>query len=94
LTYLIHRMTKEQIGSSWKIAGGQIAGAAVALLCSLPLVRVFINSGSDYNNAGLDSMPVTLAEAAASTVGDAWPLLAPFIGALGAFVAGSNTVSN
>ncbi len=94
LTYLIHRMTKEQIGSSWRIAGGQIAGAAVALLCSLPLVRVFINSGSDYNNAGLDSMPVTLAEAAASTVGDAWPLLAPFIGALGAFVAGSNTVSN
>lgn len=94
LTYLIHRMTREQIGSSWSIAGAQIAGAAVALLCSLPLVRVFINSGPDYNNAGLESMPVTLAEAAASTVGDAWPLLAPFIGALGAFVAGSNTVSN
>ncbi len=94
LTYLIHRMSGEQIGSSWKLAGGQIASAAVALLCSLPLVRVFINSGSDYNNAGLDSMPVTLAEAAASSVGDAWPLLAPFIGALGAFVAGSNTVSN
>lgn len=94
LTYLIHRMSGGQIGSSWKLAGGQIASAAVALLCSLPLVRVFINSGSDYNNAGLDSMPVTLAEAAASSVGDAWPLFAPFIGALGAFVAGSNTVSN
>ena len=39
-------------------------------------------------------MPVTLAEAAASSVGDAWPLFAPFVGALGAFVAGSNTVSN
>ena len=94
LTYLIHRMTSKQIGGSWKLAGSQIASAAVALLCSLPLVRVFINSGSDYNNAGLDSMPVTLAEAAATTVGDAWPLLAPFVGALGAFVAGSNTVSN
>ncbi|RBP67860.1 lactate permease [Brevibacterium sanguinis] len=94
LTYLIHRMTGGQIASSWTLAGGQIAGAAVALLCSLPLVRVFINSGADYNNAGLDSMPVTLAEAAASSVGDAWPLFAPFIGALGAFVAGSNTVSN
>ena len=94
LTYLIHRMSTQQIGGSWKLAGSQIASAAVALLCSLPLVRVFINSGSDYNNAGLESMPVTLAEAAASTVGDAWPLVAPFVGALGAFVAGSNTVSN
>lgn len=93
-TYLIHRMTGSQIAGSWKIAGSQIAGAAVALLCSLPLVRVFINSGSDYNASGLDSMPVTLAEAAASTVGSGWPLLAPFVGALGAFVAGSNTVSN
>nr|WP_209324075.1 L-lactate permease [Brevibacterium renqingii] len=94
ITYFIHRMTKDQISSSWTIAGSQIAGAAVALLCSLPLVRVFINSGADYNGAGLESMPVTLAEAAASTVGDAWPLLAPFVGALGAFIAGSNTVSN
>ena len=94
LTYFIHRMTSKQIAGSWQIAGSQIAGAAVALLCSLPLVRVFINSGADYNGAGLDSMPVTLAEAAASSVGDAWPLFAPFAGALGAFVAGSNTVSN
>lgn len=94
ITYVIHRMTRKQIAGSWQIAGSQIAGAAVALLCSLPLVRVFINSGADYNGAGLDSMPVTLAEAAASTVGDAWPLVAPFVGALGAFIAGSNTVSN
>ena len=94
LTYFIHRMTRKQIAGSWQIAGSQIAGAAVALLCSLPLVRVFINSGADYNGAGLESMPVTLAEAAASSVGDAWPLFAPFVGALGAFVAGSNTVSN
>jgi lactate permease len=27
-------------------------------------------------------------------VGDVWPLFAPSIGALGAFIAGSNTVSN
>ncbi|WP_349829048.1 L-lactate permease [Brevibacterium litoralis] len=92
--YLLHRMTKEQIGSSWKIAGSQILGAGVTLMCTLPLVRVFINSGSDYNDAGLDSMPIVLAEAAASSLGDSWPIVAPFVGALGAFVAGSNTVSN
>lgn len=94
LTYFIHRMSGAQFASSWKLAGGQIASAAVALLCSLPLVRVFINSGAEYNESGLDSMPIVLAEAAASSVGDAWPLVAPFVGALGAFIAGSNTVSN
>ncbi len=53
---------------------------------------MFINS--DLNTSGYESMPLTLADGAASAVGDAWPVLAPWIGALGAFVAGSNTVSN
>ena len=39
-------------------------------------------------------MPVTLANGAASLAGGTWPFFAPWIGALGAFVAGSNTVSN
>ncbi|WP_344308702.1 L-lactate permease [Brevibacterium samyangense] len=94
ITYLLHRMSKQQIGSSWKLAGGQILGAGVTLMCTLPLVRVFINSGADYNDSGLASMPIVLAEAAAGTFGQSWPIVAPFIGALGAFVAGSNTVSN
>lgn len=94
VTYVLHRMSGRQIAASWKVASGQLAGAAVALLCALPLVRIFINSGGDYNEAGLSSMPITLAEAAANVAGQNWPILAPFIGALGAFVAGSNTVSN
>ena len=39
-------------------------------------------------------MPLLLAETAAGFVGGGWPLLAPWVGALGAFVAGSNTISN
>jgi lactate permease len=39
-------------------------------------------------------MPIAMAEWAASNVGAVWPLLAPTIGALGAFIAGSNTISN
>ena len=42
----------------------------------------------------LPSMPIAMAQWVASTVGDVWPLFAPLIGALGAFIAGSNTVSN
>ena len=76
------------------MAGGQIAGAGIALLFALPLVRVFINSGPNFNTSGLASMPITLAEGAATIAGSAWPVFAPWIGALGAFIAGSNTVSN
>lgn len=94
ITYALHRMRGPAIKESWRVAAGQLAGAAVALLFALPLVRVFINSGADYNDSGMASMPLTLAEGAASVAGGAWPAFAPWIGALGAFVAGSNTVSN
>ena len=39
-------------------------------------------------------MPIALADGVAALAGSAWPIFAPFIGGLGAFVAGSNTVSN
>ncbi|MFP5072238.1 L-lactate permease [Pseudonocardia nantongensis] len=94
ITYGLHRMNGRQIGTSWRVSAGQLAGAAVALLFAVPLVRILINSGPEYNASGLASMPLTLAEGAATIVGPAWPILAPWIGALGAFVAGSNTISN
>ncbi|WP_330218549.1 L-lactate permease [Guptibacillus hwajinpoensis] len=40
------------------------------------------------------SMPMELATMVANSVGDAWPLVAPFIGALGSFISGSATFSN
>jgi lactate permease len=93
-TYAIHRMSFAQVRQSWSVAASQILGAGVALLFALPLVRVFINSGPAFNDTGLSSMPLTLAEGAAGLAGPTWPFFAPWIGALGAFVAGSNTVSN
>ena len=94
VTFGLHRMKARQIAESWKMAGSQLAGAAVALLFAVPLVRVFINTGADFGDTALESMPLTLAAGAAELGGTAWPLYAPWIGALGAFVAGSNTVSN
>jgi lactate permease len=95
ITYGLHGMSRHQIAETWRISGSQTAGAGVALLFALPLVRVFINSGTEFgNDSGISSMPVTLAEGASSIAGGAWPAFAPWIGALGAFVAGSNTVSN
>jgi lactate permease len=94
ITYGLHRMRPADIAASWRVAGSQLAGAAVALLFALPLVRVFINSGAAFNDSEKASMPVVLAEGAAAVAGGAWPAFAPWIGALGAFIAGSNTVSN
>jgi lactate permease len=93
-TYGIHRMSAAEVRESWRTAGRQLAGAGLALLFALPLVRVFINSGPGFNSSGLESMPLMLAEGSAALAGSAWPFFAPWIGALGAFVAGSNTVSN
>ncbi|WP_424346330.1 L-lactate permease [Kocuria sp. CH-021] len=92
--YLLHRMSSREIAQTLKISAGQLAGTAAALLFAVPLVRVLIQSGPALNDSGLSSMPVTLAEGAAAISGGSWPLIAPWIGALGAFIAGSNTVSN
>ena len=94
LTYLLHGMGWSQIGASCRVAGGQVIGAGIALVFAVPMARVFILSGAQYNTSGMESMPLHLAESAASMGGAGWPFLAPWIGALGAFVAGSNTISN
>lgn len=92
--YLLHKMDRQQVARTWRVAGKQIAGTAVALLFAVPLVRVLIQSGPELNQSGLPSMPVLLAQAAAAVAGGTWPIVAPWIGALGAFIAGSNTISN
>jgi lactate permease len=70
----------------------RLIGSAIALGGALPMVRIFINSG--INSAGLESMPIELALQASDLVGSYWPLIAPLIGSLGSFLAGSATFSN
>lgn len=92
VTYFLHAMKRSALQGAATQAGRTLLGTSVALLAAVPMARVFINSG--VNSAGLASMPLTLAEAVAQLAGQSWPLFAPTIGALGAFVAGSNTISN
>jgi lactate permease len=68
-----------------------LVGPSIALAFAVPMVKVFINSGIP---GGLDKMPVILASGAAAIVGKAWTGFAAVIGAMGAFIAGSNTFSN
>ncbi len=49
---------------------------------------------SGNNALKIDGMLITMSKAAAALFGKAWPIASPFVGVLGAFIAGSNTVSN
>jgi lactate permease len=92
LTLFLHQMRFEQAKAALQEASGILLSAGFVLLFAVPMVRVYINSG--FNTAELSSMPIAMAEWASANVGAIWPLLAPAIGALGAFIAGSNTISN
>ncbi|HBW36890.1 L-lactate permease [Desulfosporosinus sp. BICA1-9] len=92
ITYIIHKMDGKAYARAWKASAITMLGAGSALIFTVPMVQVFMNSKGGA--AGLNSMPIMLAEAVAGLAGSAWPIFAPLIGGLGAFVAGSNTVSN
>jgi lactate permease len=92
LTFFLHRMAGRQLRAAFVESSRVLIGAGFVLLFTIPMVRVYIKS--DLNALNLPSMPLTMAEWVAANVGAIWPLFAPTIGALGAFIAGSNTISN
>ena len=92
ITAVLHRMEISELTSAIKSSTKVLVGAGIVLVFTVPMVRVYINS--DLNGAGIASMPLAMAEWVALNVGAAWPFFAGITGALGAFIAGSNTVSN
>ncbi len=92
LTIILHRMRRADVFEALRQSGQMTLSASIALIFAVPMVQVFINSAG--GEAGFQSMPVELAEGIAALTGRAWPAFAPLIGGVGAFVAGSNTISN
>ncbi|ANG96657.1 lactate permease [Brucella pseudogrignonensis] len=92
ITFFIHRMSVTQLSKAFGESTKTLLGAGFVLLFTVPMVRVMINSG--VNSKELVSMPLMVADWVAVEVGSIYPLFAPSVGALGAFLAGSNTVSN
>ncbi|MFD1037367.1 L-lactate permease [Virgibacillus byunsanensis] len=91
-TYYMHGMKGSDFARAWKDSGKTMILAGSALVFTVPMVQVFLNSGGGA--AGYQEMPLALAEGVAGLAGTVYPIFATFIGGLGAFVAGSNTVSN
>lgn len=92
ITYFLHGMKAKEMGAALSESTKVLLGAGFVLIFTVPLVRILINSG--VNGAGFASMPIVMAQYVSTTVGSIYPIFAPFVGAIGAFIAGSNTVSN
>lgn len=92
ITQAVFKMNRSEIKTVWADTFRQISGAAVALVFGVALVQVM--RYSDFNNSGLDSMMMIMACFLADAAGKSYLLLSPFIGVLGSFISGSNTVSN
>lgn len=69
----------------------RITRPVLTLMVVLVFVQLFIYSNGTHVAA---TMPSVIAEGFASISGAAWPFVAPFMGAVGAGVAGSTTMSN
>lgn len=101
LTFFLHRMNTATYINAWKSSLKTASSAGLALIFAVPMIKIFLNtslapekvSAATEALAG-QNMPIVLAESVSVIAGDFWPIAAPAIGALGAFIAGSNTFSN
>jgi len=77
-------------GTSGKVlseTAGRIAGPTIALFGALVFVKLMMAGGEN-------SSTMILGHSLAGATGGAWIYFAPFLGALGSFFSGSNTISN
>jgi lactate permease len=97
LTVLLHGMKGSEVKTAWAQSIAKMKNPTIALFAAVALVSIFRGSGiadASLNPNGYPSMPLAMAQAVAGLVGSAWPMFASYVGGLGAFITGSNTVSD
>ncbi|MGE4519458.1 MAG: L-lactate permease [Desulfobacteraceae bacterium] len=97
LTVFIHKIPSRQAAAAWKDAIVKMKNPAIALFFSVAIVSIFRGSGINdavLNPNGYLSMPLALADSVSNLAGKSWPMFAAFVGGLGSFITGSNTVSD
>ncbi|TYT60719.1 L-lactate permease [Natrialba swarupiae] len=88
----IFGMSRQQVSEAWLGATSKLSSPLIALVFVLAMAHVMLQSGS--HASGTESMIVVLGTATANVFGPVYPMVAALIGALGAALVGSNTVSN
>jgi len=97
VTYALHGMDTEPIKESWREAIYNIAPAVVALWFAVATIMIMQKTGGSpvlEGTAASTGMLQSLSQLTANVTGAAFPFFSGFIGAFGAFIAGSNTVSD
>ena len=104
ITIALHGMNGDSVKTAWKAAFKQVSGAAIALLFGVAMVRIFSNTAMPADRIPASALQAlgdkpynmlfAMAKGLADIAGSAYLVIAPFIGVLGAYMSGSNTVSN
>ena len=97
LTIFIHGMPGDKVKAAWSQSIATMKNPTIALFAAVALVSIFRGSGivdAALNPNSYPSMPLAMAKAVSGFAGNAWPVFASFVGGLGAFITGSNTVSD
>jgi len=89
ITLLIHRQAIKNYSSTLNLALKTLVKPAIALIFTLGLVQLLLLSAK----GGVQSIPAVIGSSL-SILGPLYPIASPFIGVFGAFITGSNTVSN
>ena len=92
LTIFLHKMNAEEVKEAWGATFKQVGKAVIPLCAGVAMVQLMLNTGN--NPEQLDSMLKMMAKFFADISGQAYVIVAPLVGVLGAFFSGSNTVSN
>ncbi|WP_255192470.1 L-lactate permease [Natronobeatus ordinarius] len=90
----LYRMDRGQVREAWTDAADAIVQPLFALVFVIAAVQIMLETGEHPGAPDAGSMIVVLADGTAVAVGPAYPAVAPAVGALGAFITGSITVSN
>ncbi|MBG0775677.1 MAG: L-lactate permease [Desulfovibrionaceae bacterium] len=97
ITVGLHGMKGDDVKKAWGESFAKMKNPTIALFFAVALVSIFRGSGiadAALNPGNYPSMPLAMAKVVAAITGNAWPFVASYVGGLGAFITGSNTVSD
>lgn len=87
IAFFVFKMGRQDIKQVWRVSYHRMYRPILALLGALVFVKLIMAGGEQ-------SCAKIIGRAFADGIGDNWKYFASYLGAVGAFFAGSNTVSN
>ncbi len=87
ISFVVLKMNSKSVGAVWRDSAEQIKHPMIALICALIFVKLLMAGGQE-------SCVMIIGKSLAQATGKHWQLASSYLGALGSFFAGSNTVSN